>query len=389
MKRILCWILLFALGACAACAETARDYALWLEEVLPDAEFADAEVPGFVTGYLGADYNFIARSDPAYGCYIAGVRREDAPALPEGAHQTAYEGTFESRIFQAADAEGNVLYEFVLTRDVYMRAYDGLEHLLVWIDPNGGGAFSSPDTPIFSAADAHRRAQLVYAREMGFSQPNENRMQMLLEVHNLHSWQEGATKEPTAFCLNMTIPENLLEKEYLEESELIRHVRIPIGIRLQDGEMKYDLVMSENGIPAVESCEPHRLYAAGEGYDAVLNLAEKMLGYRPGKIDFIGKESVRAELLWQGGSIVLEDAKKLDQLDALLKGADFSVGSVNCPSPCFLKMEFADGSSAELAVAVNSFDLFFCNGLYFATENDIIDLFELRETDFYRQYMGG
>ena len=304
MKRILCWILLFALCACAACAEDARDYALWLEEALPDAEFADAEVPGFVTGYLGAEYDFIARSDPDYGCYIAGVRRADAPLLPEGAHQTAYEGTFESRIFQAADGEGNVMYEFVLAQDVYMRAYDGLEHLIVWIDPDGGGAFSSPDTSILAAADAQGRAQLLYAREMRFSQQDDSHMQMRLEVHNLHSWQEGATKEPTAFYLDMTAPENLLGEEDLEEEDLIRYVRIPIGICLQEGERKYDLVMSENGVAAVESCAPHRLYAAAEGYEAVVDLAEKVLGYRPGECGFIGKESVRAELQYQNGSIV-------------------------------------------------------------------------------------
>ena len=57
-------------------AETAREYVAWLEEVLPDAAFADTEVPDFVTRYLGADYDFIARSDAKYGSYIAGVRRD-------------------------------------------------------------------------------------------------------------------------------------------------------------------------------------------------------------------------------------------------------------------------------------------------------------------------
>ena len=43
----------------------------------------------------------------------------------------------------------------------------------------------------------------------------------------------------------------------------------------------------------------HPRIASNTGCEAILDLAEKLLGYRPGKPDFLGKASVGARLEWQ------------------------------------------------------------------------------------------
>lgn len=382
MKRMLILALLM-IFCCAAHAETARDYALYLETALPNAQFADAEVPDFVTRHLGADYDFIAREDEEYGLYIAGVRRQDAPALPEGAHQTAYAGTFESPVFQAADGNGDILYEFVLARDVQMQAYDALNHLVIRIDDQHRG-----NGEIFLAANPEFRPELLYALERGWSIQDHDRCQLIFPVHNPETWRAGITDQPTSFYLDITPPENLLGERYIDTKDLSKYRRIPIGLRLWNPpDAAYELMLSENGLRGVEGYDPwHRLYEAGNGYEALLDLAEEALGYRPGEMDFIGKKSVRAELQWENGSKALEDPGKLAMLDALFADADFTVGSVNCPSPCFLTLEYADGSSADFAVAVNSFGLFFRNGLYFtAGDGELLDIFGIGAEEIYVQ----
>lgn len=412
MKKLL--LLLLAACLCAiSCAqsETALEYALWLEEALPNAAFSDGEIPDFVQTHLGADYEFIARSDAEYGLYIAGVRSESAPILPSDVHQSAYIGSFASRVFQAVDNAGNIYYEFKMDDGVYMRAFDGLQHLLIWIDPKPSentNAFDPADSLIFEAADAQGRAQLQYAAKKGFSAKNDRRSQLCFTIHNLETWRAGATDQPSSFYLDMTPPENLFGESYLDEEALSRFTRIPIGLYIFDGETVCEMVFSEDGVAGIETSEPHRLYAAGSGYDSVLNLAEKLLGYRPGTIDFLGKTSVHAHLEWQesrwtqydeisgqaismgwpAGSVDLADDQHLRRLDAMLNDADFSIGSVNCPSDLFLVVDYSDGSSADFAVAMNSFDLFFRNGMYFtAGSGELVDLFDLKNTSFWKGFM--
>lgn len=384
MKKLLVCILALTLLCLSARAETARDYALWLEEALPGAAFADAEIPEFVTRHLGADYDFIARTDEQYGAYIAGVRRADAPALPEGAHQTSYAGTFGTPVFQAADAAGNILYQFVLARNVYMQAYDGLKHLVIWIDdPNGGETGH-----IFPAALPGNRAALLYSMEKGWNMKDHLRCQLAFPIHSMESWQAGATDQPTHFYLDMTPPENLLGEQFLEEEDLIQYARIPIGLQLRDEDATYELVLSKGGALGVEGYGPHhRLYEAGPGCEALLDLAQKVLGYRPGEMDFTGKEIKRASLQWQGGRCGIAMEENLRRLESLLNSADFTVGSVNCPSPCFLTVDYSDGSSADFAVAINSFDLFFYNGMYFTAGEDgeLLDIFMMKAEEIYVQ----
>jgi len=387
MKKLISILLIYLLCGCG-CAETARDYALWLEEALPGSSFTDASVPDFVNEKLGMDYEFIARSDESYGSYIAGVRRADAPEPAESAHQSSYTGTFETRVFRAEDDDGKVYYDFVLADGVYMYAYDGLQHLIIWVDPDANSysefqkmyaSFSSPQTQIFNAADSRLRAQLDYGISHGFAQQDESRSQLVFPIHSMESWQAGATREPAFFYLDVTPPADMLGERYLEEEDLIRYTRIPLGIQLQDDGKHYELVMHESGALGVETGEPHRLYEAGPGCDALLDLAEKVLGYRPGETDFIGKVSRGATLQWKGGYRDIAKEENLRRLDKLLSSADFSVGSVNCPSPCFLTVDYTDGSSASFAVAVNSFDLFFRNGMYFTAGNgELLDIFMMK-----------
>ena len=394
MKKSLILMLVCILICSVVRAETAREYAAWLEEVLPDAAFTDTEVPDFVTQHLGADYDFIARSDAKYGSYIAGVRKDSAPELPEDAY-VSIGGTFHSQLFQVLDHADNIYYNFILGDRVQISAYDGLEHLIIHLDENQPQyiPFAPRGNIMFTAADAKLRTQMVYAREHGFSAEDKNRPQLCILVHNIDTWRAGATDQPYAFYLDVDMPEDLTGNKFLEEDELIQFTRIPIGLYVReygDSLNECDLVVSPSGMKAVETNDPHRLYEAGPGYDTLVNLATEVLDYRPGEADFLGKESIRATLEWQDGSVCIEDPGKLDKLDAMFSRADFTVGSVNCPSPCFLIMEYADGSSASMAVAINSFDLFFYNGLYFtAGDGELLELFNLEEEKMNLKLFGG
>ncbi|MBP3410653.1 MAG: hypothetical protein J6M10_06610, partial [Clostridia bacterium] len=133
MRKCLFLLLVFSCMCSVVHAETAREYTAWLEEVLPDATFADTEIPAFVTKYLGADYDFIARSDAKYGSYIAGVRRDSAPELPEDTHVSGY-FIGDTSVFQVQDNDGTIYYSFILGDGVQVSAYDGLEHLIIYID---------------------------------------------------------------------------------------------------------------------------------------------------------------------------------------------------------------------------------------------------------------
>lgn len=250
----------------------------------------------------------------------------------------------------------------------------------------------------------------VYAQKMGFSPRDTGRIQLCVPVHNYASWQAGATDQPLSFYLNVTPPDDLMGSRFLSEADLLDYTLIPIGLTLQEGDDSWELVLSERGDKGVlaQVDDERRLYEAGAGFDSMVDLADKVLGYRPGEKDFMGKTSVCARFEWRGGQftisgpggeeirrwdagcIEIRDGASLQALDTLMNSADFSVGSVNCPSNAFLTIEYADGSSACFAVATNSFDLFFHNGMYFtAGEGFLPDILGLRDTDFYQAITGG
>ncbi|MBP3652698.1 MAG: hypothetical protein J6J78_06460, partial [Clostridia bacterium] len=216
-------------------AETAREYVAWLEEVLPDAAFTDAEVPGFVTEYLGVDYDFIARSDAKYGSYIAGVRKDSAPKLPEDTHVSGY-FIGDTSVFQVQDNDGTIYYSFILGDGVQVSAYDGLEHLIIYIDEAQTRyiPFASHGSIMFTAANAKLRAQMVYAREHGFDAEDKSRPQLCMYVHNIDTWRAGATDQPYCFYLDLDVPEDLTGESFPEENELIQFTRIPIGLYVRE-----------------------------------------------------------------------------------------------------------------------------------------------------------
>lgn len=385
MKKLLALLLILMLACSAACAESPWEYAAWLEEVLPGAAFADAQIPNFILEKLGADYDFIARSDAEYGSYIAGVRKDSAPDLPDDAHASAG-GTFSTATFRVQDDAGKIYYDFILADGVQIQAYDNLQHLVIHVDETPGeyAPFEPLRSIIFQSASVQGHAQLTYAAENGFSPERSDQTQLSIALHSRETWQMGATREPHCFYLDAALPQDLLGERFLEEDELIAFTRIPIGLQFRDGENHYELVVSQTGVKGIETSDPHRLYEAGPGFDALVNQAEKALGYRPGNVDFLGKEIRSATLEWEGGQVGVALKAPLRRLEEMLAHADFSVGSVNCPSPCFLTLEFGDGSSAALAVAINSFDLFFYNGMYFtAGDGELLEIFNLKAEDIY------
>ena len=395
MKRWLAGLLallLIAAGALAEEGNSAREYAQWLESALPGAAFEDAALTAPCVEALSAAYDFVGRTDEVYGSYICGVRRVSGDAKwrvetefsPAGIEETLLDENGEERFrFSVAD-----LAQVCFTEDC--RA------LVIPMENSNG--------EVLRAKSPGGRAQLAWRAEKGFDAEDLSRPQLVVEVHNLDSWMAGTTNQPTGFCLNIDEPKDLLGKESMPRAEAAeKFAIIPIGVYLRqpDGSM-WELVLSADGQKGVFTED--KLYLAGPGFDRLLDRAEAVLGYRPGDMDFTQKQSVRAVCRWQAGSmsfendgavqqkswnageLVLTDAEKLRALDAMLASADFTVGSVNCPSSFFLTLEYADGSSASLAVAVNSFDLFFYRGEYFeiADAEAFMSLFDLKNSEFYR-----
>ena len=400
MKRWLSGLLALLLVAAAALAEEtnpAREYAQWLESALPGAAFEDAELTAPCVEALSEAYDFVGRTDAIYGSYICGVRRESAaPADAKWRAETEFSPAgFEETLL---DENGEERFRFSVDELTQVSFTEDCRAMVILMEDSNG--------EVLRAMDAQGRAQLAWRAEKGFDAEDRSRLQLVVEVHNLDSWTAGATDQPTGFCLNVDEADDLLGEDSMPRAEAAEKFTIvPIGVYLRqpDG-TSWELVLSADGQQGVLTED--RLYLAGPGFDRLLDRAEEALGYRPGDMDFTQKQSVRAVCRWQAGSVrvddgdgeqqrfwdagelTLTDAEKLRALDAILAGADFTVGSVNCPSPFFLTLEYADGTSASLAVAVNSFDLFFYRGECFeiADSEAFMSLFDLKDSEFYRAY---
>lgn len=390
MKKLTALLILCVLLFSAAYAETAQEYCAWLEEVLPDGNFVDAEIPDYCIEKLGKDYDLSARTSDFFGTYVACVRKTP---VPEGAKVDAFSGSFDQRIWRVSDGKGGFLYNFALRDSVDIRAYDGLQHLI--IAPTG----YAPE--VFQAA-SKQRAQIMYANEHSFDFMDDNHAQLAFQIHSYESWKAGATKEPTGFYLNIDEKLDLLGEKSMSLEQAAKYKRADIGLALHIEYDSYNPVISENGMKGVVYGD--RLYEAGPDFERLMDIAEEALGYRPGDMDFTGKKIVSAKFEWLAGesmykgekynygagSVEVSDKKKLEKLEKMLKKANYMLGGVNCPSSAFMVLELEDGSRSEIAVAVNSFSTFFYHGMCFEfKEGDIIDLFNLKETVFYKAIIGG
>lgn len=387
LKRWFVLVLAMLLALCAAAtAETergARAYALYLEEMLPEFAFSDAEVPARCEQLLGADYEFIARSAPGFGSYIAGVRRADARALsPDAALETQSDFSGQTR-WKLTDG-GEVVYDFIVSKDVQLYDFDHFAHLLIfqWPRSNPFEPWPAAYAKLHLAATAEGRAELKWMAARGLELEDRSRAQLVLYVHTLETWKAGITDQPSAYYVSMPVPDDLLGARSISYEQAERTGVVDLGVYMHDGYDSYHLVCGRNGVPGVV-VNPYegetRLYEAGPGYERLMQIAEEKLGYRPGDMDFLGKTSVRAVFEWAddvdlpnpngdyvetpAGERVIEDAKTLRALDRALNNADFTIGLVNHPSPAFLTVEYADGTHASFAVAVNSFDHLFYRGV--------------------------
>ena len=113
MRKLIAILAALVLFAAPVYAESALEYAAWLEEALPGAAYQDAQIPEFVLEKLGADYDIVARTDAHYGSYIACSRRENAPELPADVCSESY-GSFETGKYRITDGKGKIYYDFIL-----------------------------------------------------------------------------------------------------------------------------------------------------------------------------------------------------------------------------------------------------------------------------------
>ena len=260
---------------------------------------------------------------------------------------------------------------------------------------------------LFSAAQGEsmweRQYRPVYALEQGFDAEDASRPQLIVYKHDYDSWKAGATNEPVPFYIDVDMPIRILGEQSMERIRAFANRRATdVGLWLKIGGEDYSLLYSEDGVRGVGYGD--RVYEAGPDFEHMLDIAQEKLGYRPVDMDFVGKKIVRAKFEWLagdsamegeiyrygGGHVVITDEKRLEKLQTRLKEADYMLGSVTCPSHSFMILEFEDGTSSAIAVAVNSFSTFFYHGMCFGFEDgDIIDIFNLDETVFYKAIMGG
>lgn len=179
----------------------------------------------------------------------------------------------------------------------------------------------------------------TFAALPGFVQQDPGRVQLCVYVHNPETWRAGATIEPEPFFLNVDEPAGLLGDASMDRQDAVQKYNvISLGLHLYrpdaDAAGHWDLVASPKGTKGVFIEDA--LVEAGPGFDVLMDRAEEALGYRPGDMDFLGKKSVRATLEWTNNARSTADPETLRRLDGILNGADFTIGSVNCPSPAFL-----------------------------------------------------
>ena len=194
-------LLLIAAGALAEEANSAREYAQWLESALPGAAFEDAELTAPCVEALSEAYDFVGRSDAVYGSYICGVRRVSADAKWRVETEFSPDGIEETLL----DENGEERFRFSVDDLVQVSFTEDCRALVIPMENSNG--------EVLLAKSPGGRAQLAWRAEKGFDAEDLSRPQLVVEVHNLDSWTAGATNQPTGFCLNVDEPDDLLGEE--------------------------------------------------------------------------------------------------------------------------------------------------------------------------------
>ena len=227
-------------------------------------------------------------------------------------------------------------------------------------------------------AEVDEAARARYCAEKGFSTYNPGTTQLGVLVHDVETWRSGATDRPTEFYLNIQPPRQLCGDAQLDIIEAVKKWNIlSTGLRVYAQGEILELVVSDQGVKGVRSFD--LLRSVGPDYDALVEHAASVLGYRPCDMNFAGKRSVRAELAWQGDSIVLIDGAALEQMDGIIAGAEATSGRIDGPFNAFLTLSYPDGDSASLALSTDGSAAFFYRGAFFryGDEDALLGLFGL------------
>ena len=126
-----------------------------------------------------------------------------------------------------------------------------------------------------------------YRAEKGFSARNPGTTQLGVMVHDIDTWRAGATDRPTEFYLNIQPPAQLIGESHLDIIEAVKKWDIlSTGLRVYAQGETSELVISDRGVKGVRSFD--LLRSAGADYDALIDRATAVLGYRPGDMSFAG-----------------------------------------------------------------------------------------------------
>ena len=220
--------------------------------------------------------------------------------------------------------------------------------------------------------------------EKGFSARNPGTTQLGVMVHDIDTWRAGATDRPTEFYLNIQPPAQLIGESHLDIIEAVKKWDIlSTGLRVYAQGETSELVISDRGVKGVRSFD--LLRSAGADYDALIDRATAVLGYRPGDMSFAGKHSVRAVLEWKGDSIVLMDGASLERLDGILNACSPTSARIDGPFNAFLTLNYADGDSASIAMATDGTAALFYRGAFLRYEGEdaLLGLFDLTSDAFH------
>lgn len=227
-------------------------------------------------------------------------------------------------------------------------------------------------------AEVDAAARERYCAEKGFTNYNPGTTQLGVLVHDVETWRSGATDRPTEFYLNIQPQRQLCGDAQLDIIEAVKRWNIlSTGLRVYAQGEVLELVVSDQGVKGVRSFD--LLRSVGPDFDALVEQAAGVLGYRPCDMNFAGKHSVRAELEWQGDSLVLMDAASLDQLDEIIGAAEATAGRIDGPFNAFLTLNFADGDSASIALSTDGTAAFFYRGVFlrYGDADALLNLFGL------------